>query len=568
MAQSGDTLPPAVAVPPTPLWWRAAIATVVVALGGSAYALRHTIGLQAVSAVGVACLLGTAACFSKNLRAVNWRTIAFGFGLQLLLAVLILRFEIYGLSELGIEDGTRPVYLVFKSLGDAATTFIDFSNQGARFVFNRLSDPVTMRDVFRVPQVTDAVIVAFTVLPVIVFVSSVFSILYYFGVLQFVVRLMARLMMYLMRTSGAETLSAAANVFMGQTEAPLIVRPYISRMTQSELLAIMVGGMATIAGSVMAVYISFGADAVALLATSVMAAPCGLYLSKLILPETGTPETAGVITVADEQPHANAIDAAAAGASDGMRLAINVAAMLIAFLALLALVDYLLARLATGRPLWQTLLETPAGWHPLWWQMFNALLIVAGFLVLCLIANRFLRHAGGRSVLAMFGPGSWTASAAVLAVAFIIYLVGLNGLLGALKPNLQLKDVFGAVFAPLAFLMGVADHDHAAIADLLGTKIAANEFVAFLQLRNLYADPVAAGQPPQVDHRSYMLATYALTGFANFGSIGIQIGGIGALAPERRGDLARLGLTAMLVGFLATVINAAMAGMLMDFSGP
>jgi CNT family concentrative nucleoside transporter len=255
---------------------------------------------------------------------------------------------------------------------------------------------------------------------------------------------------------------------MGQTEAPIIVKPFVPRMTQSELLAMMVGGMATISGGVMAVYIALGADAIAILTTSVMAAPCGLYLSKLLLPEFEQPETAGTATVNVEKLHVNVIDAAAGGASDGLMLAVNVAAMLIAFLAFIALFDFLL---------------------------------------------------------------------------------------GSIWDGLTLARVFAVVFAPIAFLMGVPAADIGPMADLLGTKLVANEFVAFVKLTGEYKGVLS--------ERSYVLATFALTGFANIASIGIQLGGIGGMAPNRRGDLARLGGRALLAGFLATLINACVASMLM-----
>jgi len=297
-------------------------------------------------------------------------------------------------------------------------------------------------------------------------------VLYYFGVLQFIVRVMAKAMMHMMQTSGAESLSAVANVFMGQTEAPLIVKPYVPRMTRSELLAMMVGGMATISGGVMAIYIKLGADAVAILATSVMAAPCGLYLSKLMLPETELPETHGNASVKGEKLHQNAIDAAAGGASDGLYLALNVAAMIIAFLAFIALI---------------------------------------------------------------------------------------NAVLGAINPELSLTAIFSKVFYPVALLMGADPKDSGYLADLLGTKLVTNEFVAYVKLTTTgdgnYAD--------KISEHGRVLAAYALTGFANIASIGIQLGGIGSLAPTRRADLAALGTRALLCGFLATLINASLAGMLM-----
>jgi CNT family concentrative nucleoside transporter len=387
---------------------------------------------------------------------VNWRTVGFGIALQLGLALLILKMEL---------GGRRVVYELFSALGRGVGRFLQFTDAGSRFVFGVLANPDAMGGTF---GPGNGLVFAFVALPTIVFVSSFFTVLYYFGVLQFIVRILARAMMRLMQTSGAETLSATANIFMGQTEAPLIVKPFVPRMTESELLAMMTGGMATIAGGVMAVYIAIGADPVAILTTSVMAAPCGLYLSKLLMPEREQPETFGRARIDVARTHVNVVDAAASGASDGMQLAINVAAMLIAFLAMLALVDFLL---------------------------------------------------------------------------------------GAMRPGLTLASIFAVVFAPLAFLMGVPSADIAPLADLLGTKLVANEFVAFVKLTTEYKDALS--------ERSFVLATFALTGFANIGSIGIQLGGIGGLAPNRRGDLARLGGRALFAGFVATLVNACVASMLL-----
>jgi CNT family concentrative nucleoside transporter len=404
-------------------------------------------------ALGVIGFIALVSAFSRDLAGVNWRAVLWGFGLQFGLAVLILRFEV---------GGRRPVYEVFEAIAGAVRQFLSFTNAGTQLVFGGLADPVVMEQLF-----PGGFVFAFQGLPIIIFVSAFFTVLYYFGVLQFVVRVMARVMMAVMQTSGAETLSASANVFMGQTEAPLIVKPYVEKMTQSELLALMVGGLATIAGSVMAIYIALGADPVAMLATSVMAAPCGLYLAKILLPETGEPATLGQANTAVERPHANVIDALATGASDGTKLAINVAAMLIAFLAFLAMIDYLL---------------------------------------------------------------------------------------GAVHPELSLAAIFGRVFAPAAMLIGVPVADVPAVADLLGTKLVANEFVAYVKLTTEY---------PGMSREAFVLSTYALTGFANFGSIGILLGGIGGMAPSRRGDLARLWGRALLGGFVATLINAAIASMLL-----
>jgi CNT family concentrative nucleoside transporter len=357
----------------------------------------------------------------------------------------------------------RPGYALFSALAAIVGQFLAFTDVGSGFVFGVLSSQDDLASVF-----PDGFILAFAALPIIVFVSSVFTVLYYFGIVQMLVRAMARVMMPLMGTSGAETLSAAANVFMGQTEAPLVVRPYIPAMTQSELLTLMTGGLATIAGSVLGVYLSLGADPVAMLTTSVMAAPCGLYLSKILLPETGQPATLGNVESAVGDDHVNVIDAAAGGAADGMRLAINVAAMLIAFLAFVAMIDYGLGLVSSG---------------------------------------------------------------------------------------LTLARVFAVVFSPAAVLLGVSSADVPAVADLLGTKLVTNEFVAYVKLNSEYATVIT--------DRSHVLSTFALTGFANFGSVGVILGGIGGMAPSRRADLARLSSRALFAGFIVTLINAAIAGVVL-----
>jgi concentrative nucleoside transporter, CNT family len=399
---------------------------------------------------------------------VNWRTVATGLGLQLVLAVLILRVEV--------------VYQGFEAVGAAVSKFLDFANEGARFVFGPLADYESSEKAFGKDK---GFVFAVRALPTVIFVSSFFTVLYHLRILQAVVWVFARLMLFVFGkrgVSGAETLAATANVFMGQTEAPLIIKPYVASMTRSELLALMIGGMATISGGVMAVYIQMGADPVAILATSVMAAPSGLYLSKLLLPETGEPVTRGQVKLSDERPHANVIDAAAGGASEGMMLVINIIAMLIAFIAGIALINYLLG-----------LVGPPLG-----------------------------------------------------------------------VPQLSLEWLFSKVFAPVAFLTGVPPEDAPRVGELLGKKLVLNEFVAFKDLTDINATK-ADGKfvgVTGIQERSYKLAVYALTGFANFASIGIQLGGIGAMAPSRRSDLARLGLRALLGGFLATLINASVAGIL------
>jgi CNT family concentrative nucleoside transporter len=433
---------------PTPFSWRIALGLTILVLVGLAYRFGDVLGPGGRAGIGVICFVGVVAMFSTNLRALNGRTIAMGVTLQLLLAVFVIL--------------TPAGRWFFGGAAEAVTTFLGFTSAGSQFVFGDLAKP----------GASFGAIFAFAVLPTIIFISSFFSVLYYLGVLQFVVAVFARIMMYLMRTSGAETLSVTANVVMGQTEAPLIVKPYIPRMTQSELLALMVGGMAHISGGLVAAYIQMGADSVAILATSVMASPCTLYLTKIMMPELGQPETLGAVKTVVEREHANVIDAAAAGASDGMRLALNIAAMLIAFLAFIALGNFLLGQIEVdGRPL-------------------------------------------------------------------------------------SLQRIFSFVFAPVAYLIGVDLKDVPAVADLLGIKLVGNEFVAYAELEKTYRQTLSP--------RSLKLVTYALTGFANFASIGIQLGGIGGMAPGRRTDIARLGGRALLTGFIVTLVNASIAGMFLD----
>ncbi|MBN2494086.1 MAG: NupC/NupG family nucleoside CNT transporter [Deltaproteobacteria bacterium] len=407
-------------------------------------------GTRGVAVAGAVVFLGLCFAASRDVRSVRPRTLLAGVGLQLLLALFILK------TDLGAA--------AFSALGDGVRRFLDFTDAGSRFVFGALAEPAAMEQAFGAGR---GFVFAFRALPTIVFVSAFFAVLYYLGVLQWVVRGMARGMMVLMRLSGAESLSGAANIFMGQTEAPLIIKPYVSSLTESELLAVMIGGFGTMSAGIMAVYIDMGVGAKMLLAASVMAAPASLVVSKILMPEREEPRTAGKVDVSVERSEANVVDALSQGAADGMKLAINVAAMLIAFLALIAMVDYLLAFAGTS-----------------------------------------------------------------------------------------LAGVFGWIFAPLAFLCGVGPGDMGPVADLLGTKLVANEFVAYVNLTGKYAAVLSP--------RSAAIATVALCGFANFGSLGIQIGGIGGIAPARRGDLARLGGRALLGGFLVTLYNAAVIGVLLD----
>jgi CNT family concentrative nucleoside transporter len=478
-AATGAALEPA---PPlhTPVRWRIAILAGMISLAVAAWVLQGVIGTRGQALAGVFCFFGLVALFSKNLRLVKWRTIGWGFALQLLLALLVLK------GRLEIGGRTYSVRAGIERVGDLFKAFIGFSDRGAEFVFGNLARPDHMAQVFGRDFLFPFV---FKALPPILFVSASFTVLYHYGILQKCVRLMARVMVHLMGTSGAETLSVSANVFMGQTEAPLIVKPYVPRMTNSELFTLMVSGFAHISGAMMFVYINYGADPAAVLTTCVMACPCSLYLSKLFFPEVGAPETAGTLQSEKERsPYVNGIDAAVAGTGDGLRLALNVAAMLIVFIAFVAMFDALLGAIKPS----------------------------------------------------------------------LLWLGISNDALRAWPDDLSLSRLLGWLFSPAAFLIGIEPDDVQTVGSLLGSKLAVNEHFAYLQFKSL-----KEADPDFMTPRSQILTAYALTGFANFASVGIQLGGIGAIAPGRHQDLARLGGRALFVGFVATLLNAAVAGVLM-----
>jgi CNT family concentrative nucleoside transporter len=405
--------------------------------------------------VGLALIAAIAVLWSNNRRAIRLRTVAWGFALQVLFAIIVLK--------------TGAGQATFQVLGDRIRQLLEFSTVGAAFVFGPLGDRAIWGDIMtRVLGPAGgqySVIVAFQILPTIIFIAALFAILYYFGVMQLVVRAFAVVMNRVMGASGAESLNVAASIFMGQTEAPLTIRPYLPRMTESELMTVMTAGMAHISGGIMAAYIAFGIEPSHLLTAVIMTAPGTLMLAKVFVPETGVPETMGTVKLEIERTDVNVIDAAGRGTSEGLQLAINVGAMLISFVALIA--------------------------------MTNALLGVAG---------------------------------------------------------LSLQQIFGWVFAPIAWSLGVPWRDASTIGNLLGTRMVLNEFIAFSQLGPL---------KETLDPRSFTIATFALCGFANFSSIGIQIGGIGALVPARRHDLARLGLRAMAAGTLANFVSACIAALLL-----
>jgi concentrative nucleoside transporter, CNT family len=415
---------------------------------------------------GLACLLGIAWLFSRDKRAVDWRLVATGLGLQLLFALFVL------LTPWGAA--------LFGALSEGFVKLLGFTAQGSQFIFGDLARMDAIGFVF-----------AFQVLPTIIFFAALMSVLYHLGVMQAIVRSMAWVITKVMRVSGAETLSVCANAFIGQTEAPLVVKPYIAKMTPSELLTLMVGGMATIAGGVLGAYVMMlgGGDPAAqaafakhLITASIMAAPATLVIAKILVPETATPLTLGTVRVEVEKTSANVIDAAANGASDGLRLALNVGAMLLAFIALIALVN-----------------------APLTW------------------------------LGEITGAAEWLG-----------------------RPT-DLSALLGLLLAPIAWVIGVPWEDATTVGGLIGTKVVLNEFVAYMALGEILAGNV---EGVTLSPQATLIATYALCGFANFASIAIQIGGIGGLAPERRADLARFGLLAVLGGTLATMMTATIAGVI------
>jgi CNT family concentrative nucleoside transporter len=438
-------------------------------------AAEATLGERVVPLLGLLVFISIAWLLSVNKRAVAWRPVLWGVGLQVIFAILILR--------------TQPGRALFEWLNLVFTNLLGYTTEGARFLFGNLvlnNVPVGAGDGPMGPVAGAAgtwantgAFFAFNVLPTIIFFSSLMTLLYYFGVMQLFVKAFAWVMIRTMGTSGSESLSAAGNIFVGQTEAPLLVKPFVKTMTRSELHAVMTGGFATVAGGVMAAYIGmlmayFPNIAGHLIAASVMSAPAALAISKLMYPETEESVTRGEMKIELEKVDANAIDAAARGASEGLGLALNVGAMLLAFIALLALLNGIVGGIG--------------GWFGMEWSI-----------------QRGLAYVG----------------------------------------------------APLAWLMGTPWHDAMAVGTLIGEKTALNEFVAYAHLANMLQE----GQ--ELSARAVVVATYALCGFANFSSIAIQIGGIGGLAPERRGDLSRLGLRAMIAGTLASFMTACVVTMIL-----
>jgi CNT family concentrative nucleoside transporter len=401
--------------------------------------------------LGIITILAVAYAFSASRQSIQPRVLAWGLTLQFGFAFLVLK---------------TPVAKAFQLVGTGVNHLLDYAAEGSKFVFS---------DKLGAPSDMFGTIFAFQVLPIIIFIAALFGILYYLGIMQILVRAMAVVMQKVMGTSGAESMNVAASIFMGQTEAPLTIRPFLQGMTESELFTVMSSGMAHVSGAVMAAYVLIAhVELRHLLTAVIMTAPATLMLAKMLIPETGNPATSGNVKIEVERPGVNLIDAASRGASDGLQLALNVGAMLIAFIGLIAMVNGILLALHYTRFL---------GWM----------------------------------------PGS-------------------------------LQLILGRLFAPVAWLLGVKWDDCASVGNLLGTRLILNEFVAYVDLGKI---------GNTLDPRSFVIATYALCGFANLSSVAIQVGGIGALAPSRKSDLARLGLRAVACGTMANFMSACIAGMML-----
>src|SRR6266581_3984496 len=411
----------------------------------SPQAAPRSLGQRLTGVFGIALILGLGLALSRHRRAISWRVVAWGVGLQLAFAIFVLQVTV----------GQQ----LFSALGDAVKTILGFSYVGSEFVFGEIGKQHSSL----------GIIFAFQVLPAIIFVSALFAILYYLGVMQLVVKAFAIVMNKVMGASGAESLNVAASIFMGQTEAPLTIRPFLPAMTQSELMTVMTAGMAHVSGSIMAAYIAFGIEARHLLTAVIMTAPGTIMMAKMLVPETEQPKTMGVVHMENVERDSNFLAAIARGTSEGLGMAVNVGAMLVAFLALIALTNGIMG----GIHHW-------VAWFPT-----------------------------------------------------------------------SLQQIFGWAFAPVAWIIGVPWHDCVQIGNLLGTRMVVNELLAFS-----YLGPMKGA----LDPRSFTIATFALCGFANFSSIGMQIGGIGALAPNQRDELAKLGIRAMLAGTMANLMSASIVG--------
>ncbi|MBC7745269.1 MAG: NupC/NupG family nucleoside CNT transporter [Flavobacterium sp.] len=417
--------------------------------------------------IGIVLIFAIAFLISNNRKAINYRIVLSGLAIQLLIAIFILKIPL----------GKT----IFAYLGAAVTKILNFSQAGAAFVFGPLVNAEYMSNAF---GDGNNFIFFFSIIPTIIFVAVLVSVAYYLGIMQRIVKLFAFLVYRLMKVSGSEAVSNVASAFVGQVEAQIMIKPYLKGMTMSELLASMSGSMACIAGGVMAVYIALGVPAEYLIAASIMAAPGALVISKIVWPETEVSETKEKVSIEIKKTNANLVDAISHGASDGLKVGLNVIAMLIGFIAIIALVDYVLGKIGMG-----------------------------------------------------------------------LYTIGLSlSFIGIELKTLSLNQILGSIFSLFAFAMGVPGKDIQVAGSLMGTKMVVNEFVAYLDLAKI---------KDTLDPKTLLVTSFALCGFANFSSIAIQVGGIGELAPERRADLAKLGVKALVCGTLASYLSATIAGILM-----
>ena len=419
--------------------------------------------------IGIITILGIAFLMSNNKKNINWHTIISGFVLQVLLALFVLK------TALG--------KYIFEQIGNCINKLLEFSNFGGDFVFGALTKTNLMHN--KLFGTYGDYLFALKLIPTIILVAVLVSIAYHYGIMQRLVSFIAKIVYKLMKVSGSEALSNVSSAFVGQVEAQLMIKPYVPTMTMSELLASMSGSLACIAGGVMAVYIGLGVPAEYLLTASIMAMPGALVISKLVYPETEKSETAEIISLEVKKNHVNVIDAIAHGASDGMRISINVIAMLIGFIALIAMINAILGKF-----------------------------------------------------------GIWLHN-----------ITGIETILGITLSTLSLKSILGAIFSIFAFLMGVPFNEAAQVGSLMGTKLVVNEFVAYIDLIPMVKSGVLSA-------KSVVIASFALCGFANLGSVAIQIGGIGEIAPNRKEDLAKLGIKALICGTMASYLSATIAGII------
>ena len=535
-----------------------------------------------ISFGGMLVLLGIAFLMSNNKKRVKFRLVVLGILLQVFFAFIVLpNSPLNAWVASAFHLPQAPGEWFFGKLNDLVLKLLSFTEDGARFIFgNLVNNNVPIGDGLArtngpVKEIAGRVAItgayfAFNVLPTIIFFSSLMAVLYYLGIMQRVVAFFAKIMEKTLHTSGAETLSASANIFVGQTEAPLVVKPYVNEMTMSELMVVMVGGFATVAGGVMAAYVGMLKDyfpniAGHLISASIMSAPAGIVMAKLIFPETEKPKTMGGIRIKLPKTNVNVIDAAASGAGTGLKLALNVGAMLLAFIAMISMINFGISTVGN----WANALigNNPYVIKISGGDLFSSPEIKSPDAITIFDEDGKIgsyridgMKDGNKIVLATrLEKGFKNKSFEINSSQGKVLLKGIDSASCSPGFQLSLEIILGWVFAPLAWVMGVPWRDCTTIGWLLGEKMAINEFVAYFDLTQVLARG-KAGLGPMLQERSIIIATYALCGFANFSSIAIQIGGIGSIAPGRRHDLAKLGMRAMIGGTLAAFMTGTIAG--------